>query len=131
MFPFMVPYDESIHYLIPTALECDFRFPYIPENATCCGPILLESPSLSEVDPELEAWLPKRPTVLLNLGLNKVSDSTLSRSLATAMSVLLDQNPRVQILWKPRPDRDNETIEKGTDDILSKETQSGRVRIRG
>jgi hypothetical protein len=98
MFPFMLPYDESIHYLLPTALECDFRFPCIPENVTCCGPILLGPPSLSEVDPELETWLQKGPTVLLNLGSNKVSDSTLSRSLATAMRALLDQNPRVQIL---------------------------------
>jgi hypothetical protein len=67
--------DESTHYLIPTALECDFHFPYIPENVTCCGLILLGSPSLSEVDPELETWLQKGPTV--NLGSNKVSDTTL------------------------------------------------------
>jgi len=131
MFPFMVPYDESTDYLIPTALECNFHFPYIPENVTCCGPILLGSPSLSEVDPELETWLQKTPTVLFNLGSNKVSDTTLSRSLATTMRALLDQNPRLQILWKLRPDRDNETKENGIDDILWKETQSGCVRIRG
>jgi hypothetical protein len=131
MFPFMVPCDESTHYLIPTALECDFRFPYISENVTCCGLILLGSPSLSELDPELEIWLQKGPTLLFNLRSNKVSDTTLSRSLATAMRILLDQDPRVQILWELRPDRGNETKEASIDDILSKETQSERVRIRG
>jgi hypothetical protein len=47
------------------------------------------------------------------------------------MRMLLGQGPRVQILWKLRPDWDNETKEAGIDDTLSKETQSERVRIRG
>lgn len=59
------------------------------------------------------------------------SDATLTRSLATAMRVLLDQNPQAQILWKLRRDRFNEPKDKGIDDILLKEVQSGRVRIEG
>lgn len=129
MFPFMVPYEKDIHYLIPSTTECDFHFPYIPKNVTGCGPIFLGSSTLSAADTELEIWLKNGPTVMFNLGSNMTSDTTLTRALATAMRVLLDQNPKVQILWKLRRDRYDEPENKGVDDILSAEMKNGRVRI--
>jgi len=46
-FPYLTPYEKQRHYIIPSALECDFKFSKIPTNVTSCGPILLESPNLS------------------------------------------------------------------------------------
>ena len=56
LFPFLEPYAEENHYLVPTTVECDFACPNIPANVTSCGPILLPYPPIATVDPELTKW---------------------------------------------------------------------------
>ena len=103
-FPLLNPYNKKRHYLLPTAPECDFRFPQIPENVTACGPIFLPAATLSSADSEMEAWLKRSPTVMINSG----STSQVGKwpppkkALASALRILLQRNPNMQVLWKLR-----------------------------
>jgi hypothetical protein len=125
-FPFLEPYSPKRHYLIPSALECDFPFSYIPANVTACGPILLPSPSLSSVDPELETWLKQNPTVMINLGSNYTVDADFSGQLAYSIRLLLNDYPRLQVLWKLKT---RGPVGDAIFEILSEELSSERVKI--
>jgi hypothetical protein len=126
LFPFLEPYSPKHHYLIPSALECDFPFFKIPSNVTACGPILLPSQALSVADPELETWLKRKPTVLVNLGSNYVSAPAFSQALATALRLQLERSSDVQVLWKLKIKGD---LVSEVEEILSKEIAAGRVKI--
>lgn len=72
----------------------------IPENVVGCGPILLPSDPVEEVDADLSAWLNGRPTVLINLGTHFISDPGFISSASEALETFLENHPDTQILWK-------------------------------
>jgi hypothetical protein len=73
---------------------------YIPPNVTGCGPILLPERSVSEQDPELDAWLKVAPTVLINLGSHIRMDHEMVQQFTLGLRIVLSQISGIQILWK-------------------------------
>ena len=125
-YPLMVPYDKNKYYISPAIPETDFPFEYIPPNVTCCGPILLPSPPVSEIDPGLDKWLQRSSTILVNLGTAVKLDEKDTRALAIACKTILTRRPDVQVLWKLK------LRNQFTDllvEVLGKETDSDRVRV--
>jgi hypothetical protein len=55
---------------------------------------------VAKEDPKLEAWLRQGPTVLINLGSHITMDDSVAREFAAGLKVLLDSQPKLQILWK-------------------------------
>jgi hypothetical protein len=116
-------------------------------NVTGCGPILLPFQSVVEGDPELDAWLSQAPTVLMNLGSHITMDDALAREYAAALKVLLDSQPKLQILWKlkksGRPtlqtarmfketsssDKEAYRVTDASLEAISSEMASGRVKV--
>jgi len=135
LFPFLEPYTRDNHYLIPSAIECDFPCPNIPPNVTACGPILLPYPPLSTVDPALTNWLQARSTVLICQGSHYVAVLEYATQQAIAIRILLESNPEVQVLWKlnMKSKGDQVTNEEELQDavakLLSLEIADGRVKI--
>ena len=119
-------YDKNITYILPVTPESDFPCP-IPPNIVTCGPIILPSAPLSSIDPELDTWLEKLPTVLVNLGTFLKPSLTHVQALATGIRLFLERNDQLQILWKLRTDDDN-VFECATK-ILFDQIQNGRARI--
>ncbi|TVY67503.1 Glycosyltransferase sdnJ, partial [Lachnellula suecica] len=136
------------HFLVPSTPETDFPC-YIEPNVTGCGPILLPVPSVSEIDPALQAWLMRGPTVLINLGSHIRMDGPIAREFAAALKTLLDARPDIQVLWKlktsgglslrdgsnPVPKSKSDSgfkgtgLEEGSLDAISNEVEAGRVKI--
>lgn len=86
--------------VLPGQPETDLCFDNIPENLTCCGAITIPFPSLHEQDPELEAWLQRGPTILVNLGSHVQMESDNATQLALGLSMALEHQPNTQVLWK-------------------------------
>ena len=118
-------YVEKTLYITPALPEIDFPL-IMPKNITACGPILLPEIPVSESDPELTAWLQKRPTVLVNLGSLAASDASSTRELAIGLRIVLEQCADLQVLWKLTSDRYSDEC---LGQILSRELNEGRVRI--
>ncbi|WVQ93861.1 hypothetical protein IAU59_000939 [Kwoniella sp. CBS 9459] len=72
----------------------------IPDWLECCGPIVMKSPPLAEVDPELDQWVKSRPTVLIVLGTHYVMNETTANEMLKSIRVLLDIRKDIQVLWK-------------------------------
>jgi hypothetical protein len=89
-------WQRENNYLGPSIPETDFPC-HIESNVTPCGPILLPVPSVSEVDPELQAWLMRGPTVLINLGSHIRMDGSMAQECAASLKVLLDKRPHIQV----------------------------------
>ncbi|KAL9109104.1 MAG: hypothetical protein Q9227_006195 [Pyrenula ochraceoflavens] len=125
-------FGKDIQHLLPSTLSTDFPFT-IPPNITPCGPILLPFPPLSKTHPDLEAWLSKGPTVLINLGSHVLFDESLALEFANALRVLLDRRPDVQVLWKlktqPGQARAGFTGKNGAFGVIAEEMALGRVRV--
>ena len=124
--PFGDPCQDGIHYLCPSALESEFHVDYIPPNVHPCGPITLIVQPVSESDPELAAWLKRRPTILLNLGSHMESDGKDVTAMATGLRIVLDRCANLQVLWKLKSKvemMDNLTK------ILGTELLAGIVRV--
>ena len=96
--PFNI-WQKDNHYLVPAIPETDFPI-HITSNVTGCGPILLPEPAVSETDPRLQAWLKQGPTILINLGSHIRMDDDMAREFATALRIVLDSKPDLQVLWK-------------------------------
>jgi hypothetical protein len=135
VFPLFEPYKKEVTYIIAAAPESDF--PVLPpSNVVPCGGIFLPSNPLSIVDPQLESWLNHGPTVLLSLGSNFSVDAAYARELALGFRILLDQDPRMQVLWKLKLDMTKVgksivdiPLYSDVPEILGKEIANGRVRI--
>lgn len=139
-------WKKENHYLLPSIPETDFPFK-ITSNVTPCGPLLLPFQPVAERDPELEAWLRQGPTVLINLGSHITMDGAMAREFSAALKVLLDSQPKVQILWKlkksgrltlqsARMFKEQSTSGNEADRVtaasleaISAEIASGRVRV--
>lgn len=145
--PIFNPWQKENHYLVPSIPESDFPCKLEP-NVTPCGPILLPVSPVSEVDPELEAWLEQGPTVLINLGSHIRMDGHMAREFAVGLKVLLERRPKIQILWKLKtsgglalpakesrtqnsktPDMDDNVFTSGALDAIATEIGSGRVKV--
>ncbi|EPE25405.1 UDP-Glycosyltransferase/glycogen phosphorylase [Glarea lozoyensis ATCC 20868] len=141
------------HYLVPSIPETDFPC-QIKDNVYPCGPILLPVPSVAEADAELEAWLGRNPTVLINLGSHIRMDNEMIKEFAVALKVLLDRHQDIQILWKlktsgglslpstknedkrqndsaikPKKESYTDTFDPTSLDAVSTEIQASRVNI--
>lgn len=60
-------WDTTLQTICPSIHEVDYPM-YVPPNLTLCGPIVLDAPPLSEVDPNLHEWIAAAPTILVNMG---------------------------------------------------------------
>ena len=123
--PLVNPVVHSIHHLCQSVPEIDFPL-VVPANLTLCGPILLASVPVLQSDPELETWLKRAPTVLVNLGSHVSCDSDYASELAGGLRILLDRRPDVQILWKMKP---RGQVDEDFSRVLAHEIRSGQVRI--
>jgi hypothetical protein len=85
------------HYLLPSITQREYPF-CVPSNVTPCGPILLPAPPLSNVHPELQSWLKREPTILINLGSMVRMDEAMTREFAADLKIVLDQYQEIQVL---------------------------------
>jgi hypothetical protein len=76
----------------------------IPPNLIPCGPILLPTRPLNKVDPELAAWIDRRPTVLIVLGSHFVQDPLHAAATLAGIKMLFSRREDVQVLWKWKND---------------------------
>jgi hypothetical protein len=135
--PFDIWQPEN-HYLVPSIPETDFPC-YVAPNVTPCGPILLPETPIEESDTKLLVWLKQGPTVLINMGSLIRMDDAMVREFASALKVLLDSKPDVQVLWKLKKKggislrlRDGSNSGDVTSDSLSviqDQIDSGRVKV--
>jgi hypothetical protein len=102
-FPGLGSYEGKVTYILPATPESDFPCP-VPSNIVCCGPIILSSEPLSTVDPDLDAWLQKGPTVLLSLGSFLRTSIGHAQELAIGIQIFPDENTTHQVLWKLKTD---------------------------
>jgi hypothetical protein len=124
-FPGLKSYEEKVTYILPATPESDFPCP-VPSNIVCCGPIILPSAPLSTVDPDLDAWLQKGPTVLLSLGSSLRTSIGHAQELAIGIQIFLDENTTHQVLWKLKTDETRyESVLQVATKILSKHLESG------
>ncbi|KAK3302746.1 glycosyltransferase family 1 protein [Chaetomium strumarium] len=136
----------------------EIEFPMVvPQHLTPCGPVIRPAPSVAEVDPELDAWLRRGPTVFISLGTHRFMDEEEAVEMATVVRQLLDADDerengggvggisgRLQVLWKlkkVKTDQDYGTLKQyvgkdfGTEKggrihgILGDALDSDRVRI--
>lgn len=139
-------WKEENHYLLPSIPETDFPCDMKP-NVTPCGPILLPFQPVAEGDPELDSWLCQGPTVLINLGSHITMDDAMAREFAAALKVLLDSQPKLQILWKLKrsgrltlqsarmfrekssSDMDADRVTAASLEAITPEMESGRVKV--
>ncbi|KAI9746285.1 MAG: hypothetical protein M1835_002450 [Candelina submexicana] len=128
-FPSLEAYSKDSHFIIPSTPEIDFPY-FVPSNFTHCGPLSLPVMPISESDPELAAWLERAPTVLVNLGSHFESDWVpgFGFGLATALRILLDRRPDIQVLWKLKKSK-SPNGHQDISEILGEATKSGRIRI--
>jgi hypothetical protein len=126
----------SLKIVLGTLPELDFPG-VIPSHIFPCGPIIRSARALSEVDPELEAWLSKRPTLYINLGSICQLEEERALELARALVVVLEQaqlaashSPGLQVLWKLSKFGQYST-DAGSKmhEVLGRWVDSGSVRI--
>ncbi|KAL5361076.1 hypothetical protein BJX96DRAFT_175896 [Aspergillus floccosus] len=123
---FVMAQDDPTPVLIPTTPEMDFPVS-VPKSFTACGPILRPWTPVADAHPELNDWLSKRPTVVVNLGSIFRYSSAEERQFAEGFHMLLDKRPDIQILWKlprvPSTDHDASALDSIADAVTD-----GRVR---
>ncbi|KAL2872668.1 uncharacterized protein BJX67DRAFT_369251 [Aspergillus lucknowensis] len=103
--PILLPSaGHNVPLLIASRAELDFPS-FVPKNISMCGPILRPSLPISEESPDLAKWLSQRPTVLVNLGSNVCFSRAHAKKFASGLRILLDARPDIQVLWKLKPDR--------------------------
>lgn len=101
-FPLKGAYSKESLQLTPAFPQMDFPL-HIPPNVISCGPILRRHLSLSEVDPEMQAWLKQR-TILISLGSHVRPSEIVALEMAKAIRVVLNKHTQFQVLWKLRYD---------------------------
>ena len=135
-------WQKNNHYLVQSVPETDYPC-RIPSIVTGCGPILLPVTPVANEDPDLQSWLERASTVLINLGTHMRMNDTMAREFAAGLKIILDKKPDLQILWKLKtlgglamPSKSNsesgfqgEGIGKESLDAISREVSSDRVRI--
>ncbi|KAK4120291.1 glycosyltransferase family 1 protein [Parathielavia appendiculata] len=133
--------------LVASRPEIDFPL-VVPPHIIPCGPIIRPVPAVSEIDPDLDAWLRGGPTVLVNLGSHMVMTEADAVEMAGALRALLNAASSssssaaevdvkwrsLRVLWKLK----KHTAAGGgygfepvsaLHDILGKELDDDRVRV--
>jgi hypothetical protein len=108
----------SVPFVLPVTQEMDYPL-FIPDNLHGCGPFLLPSEPVEDVDPELAEWLQRGPLVLINRGSHLTFSDKTARRMAHGLRMLRNQRPEVRVLWKLRRENDitEATFEELQDDI--------------
>lgn len=119
---------DKIVFLIPARRETEIPC-YFPGNFTLCGPILRPCSPIAEEDPELAAWLGRRPTVLVNLGSHVMYTIDVLQELMEGFRMLLDKRPDVQILWKIKPSSGAKLDDTTLPNNLRTAIAEGQVRV--
>ncbi|KAK1979027.1 diacylglycerol O-acyltransferase [Colletotrichum cereale] len=125
-FPMFEAYRKGEHYILPGQPKTDFDYEYIPENLTCCGPLTAPYPRLREQDPQLELWLLRKRTILLNLGSQVKTGLQNTINLAEALKITLKCHSDAQVMWKLNT---TEEVFAEAQSVLRNELDQGRVRI--
>ena len=127
ILPGVEVYPKRAHYLSPGSRHTEYLVEYVPENVTCCGPIVLISQSLWQADADLVAWLQRAPAILVNLGSHVAPQAKDALSLAQGLRIVLDLHKSLQVLWKLAEDGD--TLDASIAETLTEDVGNGRVRI--
>ena len=98
---------------------------YLPPNVSAVGPIVLSLAPVAEQDAELEAWLARAPTVLVNLATVFKYHEERAHLMAKAIKNALERT-NVQILWKM--DKLGEYGDEFKDELQGY-VEQGRLRI--
>ncbi|KAJ5692625.1 hypothetical protein N7462_002048 [Penicillium macrosclerotiorum] len=99
-FPLVNAYSKESLSLTPSFPEMDFPL-LVPDNVVSCGPIIRQCQNLSEIDPEMDAWL-KKPTIFINLGSHVKFTESVAIEMAKGIKHALAKRPEMQVLWKLR-----------------------------
>jgi hypothetical protein len=98
--------------LVANRPEIEFPLSVIPKHLTACGPIIRPVPPVAEVDPELDAWLKRGPTVFISLGTHRYMDEDEALEMAATLRQVIDAAEKrkegsiggvpgkLQVLWK-------------------------------
>ncbi|KAI9932647.1 hypothetical protein MW887_008896 [Aspergillus wentii] len=131
-FPFADAWRPDRLHLSPALKELDWPFD-VPDNVVACGPILLPCASVKTQDPEMDTWLAKAPTILVNLGTLYAPDPDVALHIASGLKGFLDSWPdkNVQVLWKlPKHPHDDDDVYNRSVGALEEERKTDRVRIQ-
>ncbi|KAK4225652.1 hypothetical protein QBC38DRAFT_482415 [Podospora fimiseda] len=137
--------EKRTKVLVGCSREVDFPLEFIPDHIIPCGSIVRAVKPVLEVDPELDAWLKKGPTVFLALGSHIELTEKEALEVAGAFRFLFDAvdakavdeiggvQGKLQVYWKlQKREVDGEYgWDKGSKiwKVLAREMDSDRVRI--
>lgn len=127
--PVLIASKRASHILCPSLPELDFPMTVRPTTLGC-GPIVLPSWPLGDIDPELDVWLRRSPmkTILVNLGTHYSTNLDLFIEVAQALKGVLERFNDVQVLWKLIPQSEGQLDD--IHDIFGKSILvDARVRI--
>ncbi|SPQ23085.1 03f8b00b-9304-4255-8b5f-6a0b5eeade64 [Thermothielavioides terrestris] len=79
----------DLRILVANRPEVDFPV-VVPKHLTACGPVIRPVPSVADVDPELDAWLKRGPTVFISLGTHRMMPEPEALEMAEAVRQLLE-----------------------------------------
>ncbi|RDW80324.1 hypothetical protein BP5796_05022 [Coleophoma crateriformis] len=123
--PIFEPLQKGVPLICPSLPTIDYPIPW-PSDLEFVGPIVAPYKSPIEDDPDLWNWLQQGHTVIICLGTHALLAQHAIMELAKGLRILLDQCPKVQILWKLKKDKD---FDKSATLPLLTEIDSGRVRL--
>ncbi|KAF3764598.1 family 1 glycosyltransferase [Cryphonectria parasitica EP155] len=114
--------------------DLDYPLDIIPSHVIPVGPIVRYAKKLADIDPTLDQWLSRGPTVYINLGTQLKMTPAEALEMALSVRDLLDAagaSSKMQVLWKlKRKAGDAKDGEwKVVHDTLLPEIETGRVRI--
>jgi hypothetical protein len=131
----------GVKFLVANLPELEFPLRVIPGHIIPCGPMIRPAAAVSEVDPELAAWLARGPTLYINLGTHMAFNEEFAVEMATAVRIVLDHARSVlwrdkrlaglQVLWKLTRFGEYEVATPGSAvyKILGRDVEKGVVRI--
>jgi hypothetical protein len=105
--------------LVANRPEIEFPLSVIPKHLTACGPIIRPVPPVADVDPELDAWLRRGPTLFISLGTHRAMDEEEALEMAATLRQVLEAAEKreeggiggvpgkLQVLWKLKTTRPN------------------------
>ncbi|KAK4143189.1 uncharacterized protein C8A04DRAFT_37726 [Dichotomopilus funicola] len=110
--------DDKV--LVSNRPEIEFPLAVIPKHLFPCGPVIRPVPPVKDVDPELDVWLARGPTVFISLGTHRFMKEDEALEMAGAIKQLLDAGDahkgdivegvsgKLQVLWKLKRHRPSE-----------------------
>ncbi|CAN8101544.1 unnamed protein product [Discula destructiva] len=97
----------GLRVMLAFSEDLDYPLPVIPDHIIQCGPIVRYAPKLVDVDPALDAWLSRGPSVYVNLGTQLKMTPAQGLEFAFALRDFFDTtgpSSRYQVLWKVKQD---------------------------